>query len=215
MIGIVDYGMGNLHSVQNALRRLKIDHFLSEKKEELAKADVLLLPGVGAFKDAMHALKKDGMDEFIVESVQSGKPLLGICLGMQLLFEESEENGLTKGLGLLPGRVVRFPGITSDGTTYKVPHMGWNRMNIQKPDTPLLQNLSTDFVYFVHSYLVQTEDRDVLLATADYFEEVPAVVGRDHIFGAQFHPEKSSDAGMEILKNFGAYVERRQQGETI
>ncbi len=215
MIGIVDYGMGNLHSVQNALRRLEIDHFLSEKKEELAEADALLLPGVGAFKDAMHALKKDGMDGFIVETVQSGKPILGICLGMQLLFEESEENGLTEGLKLLPGRIVRLPGITSDDTTYKVPHMGWNRMLIQKPETPLLQNLSTDFVYFVHSYFVQTEDRDVLLATADYFEEVPAVVGRGHIFGAQFHPEKSSDAGMEILKNFGAYVERRQQGEAI
>ncbi|MGP4078850.1 imidazole glycerol phosphate synthase subunit HisH [Pseudalkalibacillus sp. R45] len=215
MIGIVDYGMGNLHSVQNALKRLEIDHFISECKEELAKADALLLPGVGAFKDAMLALKKDGMAQFIVDEVEAGKPLFGICLGMQLLFEESEENGLTDGLGLLPGRVVRFPGITADGTTYKVPHMGWNRMIIQQQDTPLLQNLSTDFVYFVHSFLVQTEDRDVLLATADYFEEVPAVVGRDHIFGAQFHPEKSSDAGMEILKNFGDYVERRQKDEAI
>lgn len=215
MIGIIDYGMGNLHSVQNALRRLGVEYFLSEKKEDLAKADALLLPGVGAFKDAMHALKEDGMDAFIKESVTNGKPLLGICLGMQLLFEDSEENGLTEGLNLLPGRVVRFPGITTDGVDYKVPHMGWNQMIIQQPDSPLLQALSSDYVYFVHSYFVKTEDRGVLLATADYHEEVPAVVGKGHIFGAQFHPEKSSTAGLEILKNFANYIEGRQSDATI
>jgi glutamine amidotransferase len=215
MIGIIDYGMGNLHSVQNALRGLGVEYFLSEKKEELAKADALLLPGVGAFKDAMHALKENGLDVFIKESVASGKPLIGICLGMQLLFEESEENGLTEGLNLLSGRVVRFPGTTLEDVDYKVPHMGWNLMEIQQPDSQLLQALSSDYVYFVHSYFVKTEDRSVLLATADYHEEVPAVVGKGHIFGAQFHPEKSSTAGLEILKNFAMYVERRQSNATI
>ncbi|MCF6138691.1 imidazole glycerol phosphate synthase subunit HisH [Pseudalkalibacillus berkeleyi] len=210
MIGIIDYGMGNLHSVQNALRRLGVDYFLSEKKEELAAADALLLPGVGAFKDAMHALKENGMDTFIRESVQAGKPLLGICLGMQLLFEESEENGLTDGLNLLPGRVVRFPGIE-----YKVPHMGWNQLIVKQPGSPLLQNLSSDYVYFVHSYFVKTDDQNVLIATSDYHEEVPAIVGKDHIFGAQFHPEKSSTAGVEILKNFANYVERRKADATV
>ncbi|MGM7702845.1 imidazole glycerol phosphate synthase subunit HisH [Pseudalkalibacillus sp. Hm43] len=214
MIGIIDYGMGNLHSVQNALRRLGVEYFLSEKKEDLADADALLLPGVGAFKDAMHALKENGMDAFIKSEVAGGKPLFGICLGMQLLFEESEENGLTEGLNLLPGRVVRFPGKTAGGVSYKVPHMGWNRMILQQPDSPLLQDLSTDYVYFVHSYFVKTEDRNVLLATADYHEEVPAVVGKGHIFGAQFHPEKSSTAGLEILKNFADYIEGRKSDAT-
>ncbi|WP_257351738.1 imidazole glycerol phosphate synthase subunit HisH [Pseudalkalibacillus decolorationis] len=209
MIGIIDYGMGNLHSVQNALRRLEIEYFLSENKEELAKADALLLPGVGAFKDAMHALRKDGMDEFIVTSVQERKPILGICLGMQLLFEEGEEHGLTKGLNLLPGRVVHIPGTTIDGLSYKVPHMGWNELIIHNPEAQLLSNLSANHVYFVHSYFVKTEDRNVLLASADYYEEVPAVVGKDHIFGTQFHPEKSGDAGLEMLRNFANYVRER------
>ncbi|WP_349408575.1 imidazole glycerol phosphate synthase subunit HisH [Pseudalkalibacillus sp. SCS-8] len=215
MIGIIDYGMGNLHSVQNALRRLGVDHFLSEDKTELAEADALLLPGVGAFKDAMQALRKDGMDDFIKQSVKEGKPLLGICLGMQLLFDESEENGLTEGLHLLPGRVVRFPGVTVKGETYKVPHMGWNQMIIRQPDALVLKDLSSDYVYFVHSYFVKTEDPSVLLATADYYEDVPAVVGRGNVFGAQFHPEKSSLAGLDILKNFAAYIEGRKTHEAL
>ncbi|WLD92923.1 imidazole glycerol phosphate synthase subunit HisH [Alkalihalobacillus sp. AL-G] len=209
MIGIIDYGMGNLHSVMNALRRLEIDHILSGEKSELDEVDALLLPGVGAFKDAMHALKESGMDQYIVRNAQAGKPILGICLGMQLLFEESEENGITTGLGLLPGRVVRFSGTTVDGAHYKVPHMGWNELIIKKPASRLLTDLQANHVYFVHSYYVKTDKRNVLLATADYYEEVPAVVGSDTIFGAQFHPEKSSVAGLKILKNFANYVRER------
>lgn len=205
MIGIVDYGMGNLFSVSKALERLGADYFISGDKNDLLKADGLLLPGVGAFRDAMERLDADTIKEFAA----SGKPLLGICLGMQLLFEQSEENGLTKGLGLLPGSVQRFPGKTHEGETYKVPHMGWNRLEFVKP-SPLLKNLEEDYVYFVHSYYVSAVNSDVLLAKAQYHEPVSAVVGRDNIFGMQFHPEKSSNLGMALLNNFLQLVEERK-----
>lgn len=205
MIGIVDYGMGNLFSVSKALERLGADYFISGDKNDLLKADGLLLPGVGAFRDAMERLDADTIKGFAA----SGKPLLGICLGMQLLFEQSEENGLTKGLGLLPGSVQRFPGKTHEGETYKVPHMGWNRLEFVKP-SPLLKNLEEDYVYFVHSYYVSAVNSDVLLAKAQYHEPVSAVVGRDNIFGMQFHPEKSSKLGMALLNNFLQLVEERK-----
>ncbi|MED3622839.1 imidazole glycerol phosphate synthase subunit HisH [Neobacillus thermocopriae] len=197
MIGIVDYGMGNLFSVSKALERLGANYLISADKKELLNTDALILPGVGSFRDAMDRLPVDTIKEF----AETGKPLLGICLGMQLLFETSEENGLTKGLGLLPGSVRRFPGQTKDGGSYKVPHMGWNRLNFVKP-SPLLENLKEDYVYFVHSYYVDASNSDVLIAKADYHEQVAAVVGKDHIFGMQFHPEKSSQLGMALLSNF-------------
>ncbi|MEW8985530.1 MAG: imidazole glycerol phosphate synthase subunit HisH, partial [Bacillus sp. (in: firmicutes)] len=129
MIGIIDYGMGNLFSVSKALERLEAPYFISEDASELLQADSLILPGVGSFKDAMEKLNESGLTTMIKEYVKTGKPLLGICLGMQLLFEESEENGLTKGLALLPGNVIRFPGETPEGEAYKVPHMGWNNIH--------------------------------------------------------------------------------------
>lgn len=205
MIGIVDYGMGNLFSVSKALERLNAEYFISGNKEELMSADALLLPGVGSFRDAMKVLQVDTIKEFAA----SGKPLLGICLGMQLLFEDSEENGLTKGLGLLPGKVRRFPGKTAAGETYKVPHMGWNKLEFVN-ESPLLKGLEEDYVYFVHSYYVSVENSEVLLAKADYHEEVSAVVGKDNIFGMQFHPEKSSKLGMALLNNFLKLVEERK-----
>lgn len=198
MIGIVDYGMGNLFSVSKALERLGADYFISSDKKELLAADALILPGVGAFRDAMERLPADTVKEFAA----TGKPLLGICLGMQLLFEESEENGLTKGLGLLPGRVQRFPG-----GNYKVPHMGWNRLEFVKP-SPLLQNLEEDYVYFVHSYFVAPSE--VTLAKTNYYEDVSAIVGQDNIYGMQFHPEKSSKLGMALLANFLQLVAERK-----
>ncbi|MDN4526208.1 imidazole glycerol phosphate synthase subunit HisH [Fictibacillus fluitans] len=202
MIGIIDYGMGNLHSVSSALKRLKQPYFLSDKKEELAKADKLLLPGVGSFKDAMLILNGTGLTDFIKEEAAAGKPLLGICLGMQLLFEESEENGLTEGLGFLPGRVERFSGVTNSGEAYKVPHMGWNKLQYNRR-SPLIENLDEGFVYFVHSYVVQSDEPQTVIAGAQYGDrDVPAVVGRNNIFGTQFHPEKSSEVGMTILSNF-------------
>jgi imidazole glycerol-phosphate synthase subunit HisH len=196
MIGIVDYGMGNLFSVSKALERLGAEYFISG--EDFFQADGLILPGVGSFRDAMERLPVDAIKEFVA----SEKPLLGICLGMQLLFKKSEENGPTEGLGLLPGEVRRFPG-----ENYKVPHMGWNKLEFLQP-SPLLKNLQEDYVYFVHSYYV--EPSEVTLAKAQYHEEVSAIVGRDNIFGMQFHPEKSSKLGMALLNNFLQLVDERK-----
>jgi imidazole glycerol-phosphate synthase subunit HisH len=206
MIGIVDYGMGNLYSVSKALERLEAPYFISEDPQELQKADALLLPGVGSFRDAMERLNALGLAEMIRDYTAGGKPLLGICLGMQLLFEESMENGVTKGLGLLPGKVERFPGVTAEGEAYKVPHMGWNLLRFENP-SPLTENIASGHVYFVHSYYVKSDDRDVLVAVSDYDVEVPAVVGRRNIYGMQFHPEKSSVTGMDLLRNFTKMME--------
>ncbi|MCM3718268.1 imidazole glycerol phosphate synthase subunit HisH [Fictibacillus phosphorivorans] len=212
MIGIIDYGMGNLHSVCSALKRIDQPYILSGNPEELHETDGLLLPGVGSFKDAMNELQETGLIDFIKKETENGKTLMGICLGMQLLFEESTENGLTKGLGLLPGRVERFNGVTAEGKTYKVPHMGWNNLHFLQKEQPLLTGLDEGYVYFVHSYVVQTEDRSVLAAAAHYEDvEVPAVVGRGQIMGTQFHPEKSSETGMGMLKNFCRFVEEGNQ----
>ncbi|MFZ7943898.1 imidazole glycerol phosphate synthase subunit HisH [Neobacillus sp. 19] len=205
MIGIVDYGMGNLFSVSKALERLNADYFISADQTKLLQADALILPGVGSFRDAMERLPAEMIKEFAA----TGKPLLGICLGMQLLFESSEENGPTKGLGLLPGSVRRFSGRTQQGESYKVPHMGWNKLTFVKQSS-LLNNLTEDYVYFVHSYFVDAEhSEEVLLAKTDYHEQVSAIVGKDNIYGMQFHPEKSSRLGMALLNNFLQLVEER------
>jgi glutamine amidotransferase len=201
MIGIVDYGMGNLFSVSKALERLEAPYFISENKEELRNADALLVPGVGSFRDAMELLNSSGLTEMIREFAQTGKPVLGICLGMQLLFEESMENGVTKGLGLLAGRVERFPGVSESGESYKVPHMGWNKLRFINP-SPLTEDVDEGHVYFVHSYYVKSNDRDVLIAVSEYDVEVPAVVGKGNVLGMQFHPEKSSTPGIQLLSNF-------------
>ncbi|MGD6832378.1 imidazole glycerol phosphate synthase subunit HisH [Sutcliffiella halmapala] len=210
MIGIIDYGMGNLYSVSKALERMDVPYVISSEQEVLAKADSLILPGVGSFRDAMAILKETDLDKFILDEVNRGKKLLGICLGMQLLYGESEENGVTEGLGLLEGRVVRFPGVTPNGENYKVPHMGWNKLNFHK-ESPLLEGLDDDFVYFVHSYYVTGFASDELLASSSYDVQVPAVVGSGNVFGTQFHPEKSSDAGLAILKNFVSLTEKGEK----
>ncbi len=209
MLGIIDYGMGNLFSVSKALERMNYEYVISEDPSVLKQMKGLILPGVGSFKDAMEILQNTGLAGFIKDYVNEGKPLLGICLGMQLLFEESEENGLTKGLSLLPGQVTRIPGMTENGEAYKVPHMGWNQL-LFKNESPLLDSVEQGHVYFVHSYYVKTEDNDVILASSSYDVEVPAVVGRGNVFGTQFHPEKSSEIGLSILKNFAGIVEGRE-----
>ena len=202
MIGIVDYGMGNLFSVSKALERLNVPYFISDVQEELLKADGLILPGVGAFKDAMNLLETTHLKETILSFADSGKPLLGICLGMQLLFEESKENGSTKGLSLLPGEVLHIPKQDSQGNAYKVPHMGWNLLRYKK-SSPLLEGVTEGYVYFVHSYFVHEGSKDVIVASADYAGvEIPAVVSRENIYGMQFHPEKSGELGMQLLENF-------------
>ncbi|MCZ8513911.1 imidazole glycerol phosphate synthase subunit HisH [Paenibacillus filicis] len=195
MIAIIDYGMGNLHSVSSAVERLGYAYKIITDERELLEADGAVLPGVGAFGDAMENLRETKLDEAVKRFAGSGKPLLGICLGMQLLFTSSEEHGRHEGLGLLPGRVVRFQG------DYKVPHMGWNRLDFRQPSL-LFRDLEEGHVYFVHSYHSLPEQTSDLLATTDYFGPVTAIVGRNNVYGMQFHPEKSGSVGMRLLGNF-------------
>lgn len=193
-IGIIDYGMGNLHSVVNALNFIGVDSFVSADPIELNKSDKLILPGVGAFKDAMDELKKAGLHTWIKEVSGKGVPLLGICLGMQLLFESSEEHGHTEGLGLLKGHIKKLE------VPYKIPHMGWNELMIKKED-PIFKGLEDKHVYFVHSYHLETEE-DIVSATTYYGKEVQVAAQQNNLFALQFHPEKSGDVGLNILKNF-------------
>lgn len=203
MIAIIDYGMGNLHSVGKALERLGCETVVTSSPEEILAADGAVLPGVGAFGDAMRNLRETGLDATVKQFAALGKPLLGICLGMQLLFDESEEHGRHEGLGLLPGRVVRFKG------DYKVPHMGWNELVFTQDSNPLFEGLEPGYVYFVHSYHALPEKREDLLATTDYHRPVTAIVGRGSLYGMQFHPEKSGELGMALLRNFTRLVPTR------
>ncbi|GAB2691304.1 imidazole glycerol phosphate synthase subunit HisH [Paenibacillus thermoaerophilus] len=196
MIAIIDYGMGNLHSVSQAVKKLGFEAVVTGDAKEIAAADGAILPGVGAFGDAMANLRQSGLDDAVRAFAAGGKPLLGICLGMQLLFDESEEHGWHRGLGLLPGRVVRFRG------DYKVPHMGWNELELRQPEHPLFRGVSGGHVYFVHSYHALPEVPSDLLATTDYHQPVTAIVGRGNVSGMQFHPEKSGETGMKLLRNF-------------
>ncbi|REK52431.1 MAG: imidazole glycerol phosphate synthase subunit HisH [Thermobacillus sp.] len=195
MIAIIDYGMGNLHSVSKAVERLGFEARVTSAPGEILAADGAILPGVGAFGDAMRNLRETGLDEAAKAFARSGKSMLGICLGMQLLFSESEEHGRHEGLGLLPGRVVRFQG------PFKVPHMGWNRLKFER-ENPLTDGLDAGHVYFVHSYHVLPENESDLLATTDYHGPVTAIVGRGGLYGMQFHPEKSGELGMRLLGRF-------------
>ncbi|WP_079914636.1 imidazole glycerol phosphate synthase subunit HisH [Paenibacillus sp. 32352] len=195
MIAIIDYGMGNLHSVSKAVERLGYEAVITSDEQQIMAADGAILPGVGAFGDAMEHLRESQLDGAVKRYAESGKPLLGICLGMQLLFSRSEEHGSHEGLNLLPGSVVRFRG------SYKVPHMGWNRLQFVQ-SSPLFKGIEQGHVYFVHSYHVQPEQRSDLLATTDYYQQVTAIVGRNQIYGMQFHPEKSGSIGMKLLGNF-------------
>lgn len=195
MIAIIDYGMGNLHSVSKAVERLGYEAVVTADRDQIMSAAGAILPGVGAFGDAMDNLHQTGLDEVTQLYAASGKPLLGICLGMQLLFSRSDEHGTHEGLGLLPGEVVRFQG------DYKIPHMGWNRL-VFKQESALFEGLDEGYVYFVHSYHANVQRESDLLATTDYHQPVTAIVGRDYIYGMQFHPEKSGELGMRLLKNF-------------
>jgi imidazole glycerol-phosphate synthase subunit HisH len=203
MIGIIDYGMGNLYSLSKALERLGYAYEFVSVPERLQEYTGLILPGVGAFGDAIANIRELGLEQGIHDYVASGRPILGICLGMQLLFDKSEEHGEHHGLGLLAGEVVRFQG------DYKVPHMGWNQLKIKSNGNfPLLDGVEDgDYVYFVHSYHVRVQDQATLLATTDYEQDVTAIVGRGHVYGMQFHPEKSGDTGMRLLRNFAIQCE--------
>lgn len=201
MIGIIDYGMGNLFSVSKALERLQAPYVVSGDVSELKGASGFILPGVGSFKDAMSLLNEQQLTPFIKEQVKEGKPLLGICLGMQLLFDESEENGRTEGLGLLSGRIEPIPP-----NDVKVPHMGWNKLTFHHEHS-LIDSLQPDYAYFVHSYYAVCDDFSIVLASADYGVQVPAIVGVGNVMGTQFHPEKSSELGIKLLKNYIRLVE--------
>jgi imidazole glycerol-phosphate synthase subunit HisH len=214
MIAIVDYGMGNLHSVSKALERLGYDYEVTDQADRMEAAKGVLLPGVGAFGDAMKELRRLRLDETLLRVAEEGKPLLGICLGMQLLFETSDEGGEHKGLSILPGHVRRFPRQidTDSAGAYKVPHMGWNKLQ-SNLDHPLLQHIEDGgrYAYFVHSYYVADMADAHLLAYADYGVRVPAIVGkestRSRVYGMQFHPEKSSRTGIRLLSNFVSQCE--------
>ncbi|GIP34277.1 imidazole glycerol phosphate synthase subunit HisH [Paenibacillus sp. J2TS4] len=195
MIAIIDYGMGNLHSVSKAVERLGYEAEVISDAERLSLADGAILPGVGAFGDAMRELRSSGLSEAVLDYARSGKPLLGICLGMQLLFTASEEHGEHFGLGLLPGRAVRFKG------DFKVPHMGWNRLSFHQ-ESPLFAGMEEGHVYFVHSYHVMLEKESNLLASTDYYGQVTAIVNENNVYGMQFHPEKSGAVGMRLLDNY-------------
>lgn len=196
MIAIIDYGMGNLHSVSKAVERLGYETVITDDPETIAASDGAILPGVGAFGDAMQNLRETKMDEVTKAYAASGKPLLGICLGMQLLFTESDEYGTNEGLNLLPGKVSRFTG------DYKIPHMGWNKLDFLQEQSPLFNGLTEGHVYFVHSFHAKPEVSSDLLATTDYYQQVTAIVGRGNVYGMQFHPEKSGELGMQLLGNF-------------
>jgi glutamine amidotransferase len=200
MIGIIDYGMGNLYSVEKAFARLGYPAVVSANRKELERADAIVLPGVGAFADAISSLQRLELDELIRQEIQKGKPFLGICLGLQLLFERSEENGSWEGLGIFSGRVKKFP------QGLKVPHMGWNNLKMTG-NCPLFNGVPDGSrFYFVHSYYVEAENPDIVTAVADYGNTFTAAVGWNKVFALQFHPEKSSTLGLKILQNFGEMV---------
>lgn len=198
MIAIIDYGAGNLRSVQKACEVLGAKAIITSDPQEILNADHVILPGVGAFGDCMHSLNAIGLTDVVRQAALSGKPFLGICLGMQLLFDSSEESPGVAGLGIFPGKIVKIP--KQEG--YKIPHMGWNSLTFTK-ETPLFDGLFKEpFVYFVHSFYAEPEDRSIVAATTHYCGDLPVAISQDNIFATQFHPEKSGDVGLAILKNF-------------
>lgn len=200
MIGIIDYGRGNLRSVEKALLKVGFAATVLHSPAQVAEMDGLVLPGVGAFGDAMDSLRGDGWILPIQQFTASGRPFLGICLGMQVLFEIGEEHGRHAGLGLLAGRVVKFP------SGRKIPHMGWNNLDFRQ-SSPLFEGIPDHaYFYFVHSYYALPGEEREILAGSDYGLAFPAVVGRDNVWGTQFHPEKSSPWGLKLLSNFGKLV---------
>lgn len=198
MLAIIDYDAGNMKSVEKAVQYLGEEVVLTDREEELLSADRVILPGVGSFGAAMESLRRNGLDKVIRKVVENNTPFLGICLGMQMLFDESEESPGVEGLHLLPGKILRIP----ETPGLKIPHMGWNSLHFPK-ETRLFAGLPENtYTYFVHSYYLQADDPDVVAAVTDYGIELQVAVEYGYIFGCQFHPEKSSKDGLAILRNF-------------
>ncbi|MGZ7067011.1 MAG: imidazole glycerol phosphate synthase subunit HisH [Methanobacterium sp.] len=197
MIVIINYGSGNLKSIRNGFSKIGKEAIISDDIYEMEKADALILPGVGAFGNAMNQLQK--YKDLILGHIDSGKPFLGVCLGQQVLFTKSEEDEGIKGLDVLKGEVLRLP----EGL--KIPHMGWNDLKI-KNECILFKDIGNEYMYFVHSYYVKPEDENVIAATTNYGVDIPAAICKDNVFATQFHPEKSGAKGLNILKNFVNYI---------
>jgi len=206
LIAVVDYGAGNLRSVVKALERSKLDARVVGDAAALRRADAVVLPGVGAFADAMANLRENGLGDAVCESITAGQPYLGLCLGLQVLFEASDEHGETPGLGLMRGRVERFTDPGDGPVPLRVPHIGWNTVRY-RGEHPMLETLpSEDCYYFVHSYRVIPADPDVAVGVTDYGGEFAAAIAKDNVFAVQFHPEKSQTAGEKVLDAFSRWV---------
>ncbi len=198
MIGIIDYGAGNMKSVEKAFQYLGEETVVTGEEKILFDADKVILPGVGSFGAAMDNLRKSGLDQTIYKIVEKGTPLLGICLGLQMLFDSSEESPDIKGLSLLKGKILKIPNFEG----LKIPHMGWNDLKYPNPSRLFADVRENPYVYFVHSYYLKAEDKSIVAARTEYGVEIDAAVESDNIFGCQFHPEKSSRIGMKLLDNF-------------
>ncbi len=204
MIAIIDYGMGNLLNVKRGFSYFGLESEITQDKNKIENASKVVLPGVGAYPDAMERLKITGLDETIYRIVEKGVPFMGICLGMQMMFEKSMEGTVTEGLGLFQGTVEKIEGLPKG---FKVPHMGWNTIHVERECTLLPKSQEGMAVYFVHSYYAKVKDEEDLVAWADYGMKIPAVVAKENVFGIQFHPEKSGEKGLKIYERFGGYSE--------
>jgi glutamine amidotransferase len=203
VITIIDYGMGNLRSVEKGFLKIGADTKVTSDPKTVDDAHAVVLPGVGAYKDCMRNLKEMSLLEAVMRSIEKGKPYLGICLGLQVLFTESEEFGRTEGLNILSGKVVRFPE-----NNLKVPHMGWNTIKILKRP-PVFESIEDDsFFYFVHSFYVAPDDKDIIATTTDYGVTFTSMVWKENVFATQFHPEKSQELGLRILKGFKDFIRK-------
>lgn len=207
VVAVVDYGAGNLRSVQKAMLRSELDARITADPDEVRRADGVVLPGVGAFADALRELERAGLVDAVKEAIAARTPYLGICIGLQLLFEEADEHGITQGLGVLDGRVERFPRVEPDGSPLRVPHIGWNEV-VYRGDHPMLEVLpERDNYYFVHSYRPVPGDASIVVGTTRYGGEFASAVATGSIFAVQFHPEKSQQAGRRLLDAFAAWIQ--------
>lgn len=205
-VAVVDYGAGNLRSVAKALERSGLSPVIVSQPEAIRAADAIVLPGVGAFPDSVASLEKSGLGEALCEKIRAGAPYLGLCLGLQLLFDESDEQGNAKGFGIFSGRVERFPKDNPDGSALRVPHIGWNEV-VFEGDHPMVTRLpASDYFYFVHSYYAVPTEESIIAGRAEYAGPFTAAVAKDNVFAVQCHPEKSQWAGKRLLDAFAAWL---------